>query len=85
MAEIRKRCAHCGESIMGRHVVGAEGFTYCNDECADAGWRERGADLWAASEDDYDPRWMTSYEDLMEDRGATIADYHYCERMSDYA
>lgn len=79
------KCATCGRPLTGRHVVGTEGFTYCNDACADDGWHEKGADLWAQGEPDYDPRWMTGIDDLMEERGIANATYHRCEKMSDYA
>lgn len=71
------KCVHCGEIITGRHVIDGAAH-YCNDECADADWRERGADLYAR---EASGGLIMNFEDYMRDRGATICgDYDMPQR-----
>ena len=73
-------CAYCGEVIRSRYVVdGAD--RYCNNECADADWRERGADLYAREVSSGE---FSCIEDYMRDRGATVVgDYDMPQRWTE--
>ena len=67
------KCPNC-KKVVKKGIFEHEAI-YCNQECADKHWNERGADNWARSQSEGE---FENFEDYMESNGAVIADDHCC-------